>query len=86
LFPLLLSAPWWPVIKFAPDALADSWKPPDQTALNQVEAFMACQPVRVPRRMRGGRTCPEIRDWQLYADRRHRWFTVGPDDVTTAEA
>jgi hypothetical protein len=61
LFPLLLSAPWWPVTKFAPDASADSWKPPDQTALNKVEAL-------------------------LYADRRHQWFTVGPDDVITAEA
>ena len=41
------------------------------------------QPVRVPRRMLGGRTCPEVRGWLLYTDRRHQWFTVGPDDVIT---
>ena len=53
------------------------------TALNRTEALLVRQPVRVPRRMLGGRTCPEVRGWPLYTDRRHQWFTVGPDDIIT---
>ncbi len=53
------------------------------TVLNQTDALLARQPVRVPRWLLGDRTCPEMRDWPRYADRRQQWFTVGPDDVIT---
>ena len=55
------------------------------TALGQTEALLARQPVRVPRWMLGGRTCPEVRGWSLYNDRRHQSYTVGPDDIITVD-
>lgn len=38
--------------------------------LGQVEALLARQPVRLPPSYIGGRTCPEVRDWPPYEDRR----------------
>lgn len=64
-------------------ATAPTYSP---TPLGQVEALLARQPVRVPRWYLGGRTYPEVRDWPTYADRRHPWFRLSPDDrLTPAE-
>ncbi|MGE2723556.1 hypothetical protein [Mycolicibacterium pulveris] len=57
--------------------------PYSPTPLGQIEALIARQPVRIPRWYLGGHTFPEVRDWAPYADRRHQWFVLTPDDRVT---
>jgi hypothetical protein len=48
------------------------------TALGQVDELLAKEPVTIPRYML---TRSDLADWPPFRDRRHQWFTVGPDDV-----
>jgi hypothetical protein len=60
-------------------ATASTYSP---IVLSQTEALLEGKPVRLSRWMLGGRfTCPEAKDWPPYADQRHQWFTLTPDDV-----
>ena len=51
------------------------------TVLYQVEELLHHRPVRMPRWMLGGRTCPEARGWAPYESRDHDWFILSPDDT-----
>ena len=53
------------------------------TVLSQTEALLAHEPVRLPRWLLGGVTCPEAKGWPAYEDRRHQWFTLTAGDVLT---
>jgi hypothetical protein len=53
-----------------------------------VVSFVAVGPVVAGHKVCAGRLGGflEAEGSDLYADRRHQWFTVCPDDVITAEA